>query len=115
MGRLPRRLSEREMALFTSVGQRLELGPGRAVFRRGEFGRSMFVIASGRVLLEFAGDLPDKLIGPDEYFGELAMFVGNHARSGSALASEPCGVYLFDPDALEKRMRGAPLQIAQFR
>ena len=114
MGRLPRRLSEREMALFTGVGQRLELGPGRAVFRRGEFGRSMFVIASGRVLLEFAGDLPDKLIGPDEYFGELALFVGNHARSGSALASEPCVVYVIEPDTFDGLMRSEPLQMAQF-
>src|SRR6185437_3105199 len=114
MGRLPRRLSEREMALFTGVGQRLELGPGRAVFRRGEFGRSMFVIASGRVLLEFAGDLPDKLIGPDEYFGELALFVGNHARSGSALASEPCVVYVIEPDTFEALLRSEPLQMAQF-
>ena len=114
MGRLPRRLSASEMALFTGVGQRLELGSGRAVFRRGEFGRSMFVIASGRVLLEFAGDLPDKLIGPDEYFGELAMFVGNHARSGSALAAEPCVVYVIEPDAFEALMRNEPMQMAQF-
>ncbi|HEX5959876.1 MAG TPA: GGDEF domain-containing protein [Rhodanobacteraceae bacterium] len=102
------------MALFTGVGQRLELAPGRAVFRRGEYGRSMFVIESGRVLLEFAGDLPDKLIGPDEYFGELALFVGSHARSGSALASEPCVVYLIDPDVFETLLRREPLQMAQF-
>jgi diguanylate cyclase (GGDEF)-like protein len=114
MGRLPRRLSEREMALFVGVGQRLELEPGRAVFRHGEFGRSMFVIASGRVLLEFSGDLPDKLIGPDEYFGELAMFVGNHARSGSALAAEACVVYVIEIDAFESLMRSEPLQMAQF-
>ncbi|MGH8184250.1 MAG: GGDEF domain-containing protein [Rhodanobacteraceae bacterium] len=114
MGRLPRQLSDREMALFTGAGQRLELGPGRAVFRRGEYGRSMFVIESGRVLLEFAGDLPDKLIGPDEYFGELALFVGNHARSGSALASDPCVVYVIEPDVFEELLRREPLQMAQF-
>ena len=33
MGRLPRRLSEREMALFVGVGQRLELEPGQQVYR----------------------------------------------------------------------------------
>src|SRR5690242_5944478 len=105
MGRLPRQLSQRGREVFASVGQRIELDAGRAVFRRGEF---------GRILLEFAGDLPDKLIGPDEYFGEVAPFVGNHARSGSALAAEPCVVYLVDPDAFEKLMRREPLQMAQF-
>lgn len=114
LGRLPRQLPTDEMELFASVGQRLELDAGRAVFRRGEFGRSMFVIASGRVLLEFSGDLPDKLIGPDEYFGELALFVGNHARSGSALAAESSVVYLIDPDAFEELLRREPLQMAQF-
>lgn len=114
MGRLPRQLSSDELALFVSVGRRLELDAGRAVFRRGEFGRSMFVIASGRILLEFSGDLPDKLIGPDEYFGELALFVGNHARSGSALASAPSVVYLIDPDIFEDLLRREPLQMAQF-
>ena len=114
MGRLPRQLSARELELFAGAGQRIELDSGRAVFRRGEYGRSMFVIQSGRILLEFAGDLPDKLIGPDEYFGELALFVGNHARSGSALAAEPSVVYLIDPDAFEGLMRREPLQMAQF-
>ena len=114
MGRLPRQLSQHERELFASAGQRIELDAGRAVFRRGEFGRSMFVIESGRILLEFAGDLPDKLIGPDEYFGELALFVGNHARSGSALAAEPSVLYLIDPDRFENLMRREPLQMAQF-
>jgi diguanylate cyclase (GGDEF)-like protein len=114
MGRLPRQLSAREMDLFVHAGQRMELSSGRAVFRRGEFGRSMFVIESGRVLLEFAGDLPDKLIGPDEYFGELALFVGNHARSGSALAAEPSVIYVIDPDVFETLLQREPLQMAQF-
>ncbi len=113
-GRLPRRLSEHELGLFAQVGQRRELGAGRAVFRRGEFGRNMFVIESGRILLEFAGDLPDKLIGPREYFGELALFVGNHARSGSAFAAEPCVLYLIEPDAFDDLLRREPLAMAQF-
>jgi diguanylate cyclase (GGDEF)-like protein len=114
VGQLPRQLSAREMTLFSSVGRRLELEPGHAVFRRGEYGRSMFVIVSGRVLLEFAGDLPDKLIGPNEYFGELALFVGNHARSGSALAAEPCVVHVIDPDVFDALLQREPLQMAQF-
>lgn len=114
LGRLPRQLSDEEMALFAGAGQRIELDAGRAVFRRGEFGRSLFVIESGRILLEFAGDLPDKLVGPGEYFGELAVFVGHHARSGSALASEPSVVYLIDPETFEELLRREPLTVARF-
>lgn len=114
VSRLPRQLSARELELFAAIGQRVELVSGRAVFRRGEYGRSMFVVESGRILLEFSGDLPDKLIGPGEYFGELALFVGNHARTGSALATEPSVVHLVDPDAFEELLGREPLQMAQF-
>lgn len=114
LGRLPRQLSADEMQLFAGAGKRLELRAGQAVFRRGEFGRSMFVIESGRILLEFAGDLPDKLIGPEEYFGELALIVGKHARSGSAVAAESCVVYLIDPDAFEQLLHREPSQMARF-
>lgn len=114
MGRLPRQLSAAELALFASAGQRQQLARGEAVFRRGEYGRNMFVIESGRLLLEFTGDLPDKLIGPAEYFGELALFVGNHARSGSAIAAEACVVYQLGPDAFRTLLAREPLAMASF-
>lgn len=114
MGCVPHQLEARELELFAAAGQRVELVSGRAVFRRGEYGRGMFVVESGRILVQFAGGLPDKLIGPGEYFGELALFVGNHARSGSALATEPSVVYLVGPDAFGNLLRGEPLRMAQF-
>ena len=112
--RLPRQLSEQEFSLLASVGERRQLQPGQTVFRRGEFGRAMFVIDSGRVLLEFSGDLPDKLIGPREYFGELALFIGNHARSGGALAAEPCTLYVIEQEAFDDLLSRAPETVAMF-
>lgn len=113
-GRPPRMLSAREQELFASAGRREQLEAGRAVFRRGEFGRSMFVIESGHVLLEFAGEAPDKLIGPGEYFGELALFAGSQARPGSALATEPCVVYVINPESFREVLQREPLPMAQF-
>ena len=81
---LPRELSEAEFGLFRQAGQRHEIAAGARIFRRGEPGRSMYVIEDGQVRLEFGDGLPDKLIGAREYFGELALFIGNHARSASA-------------------------------
>ena len=114
VARLPRQLSPQEFALFATVGERRELAPREAVFRRGEIGRNMFVIDSGRVLLEFSGDLPDKLIGPREYFGELALFVGNHARSGSAFAAEPCSLYMIEQAAFDSLLTRDPQHMALF-
>lgn len=112
--RLPRQLSDAEFALFASAGERRELMPGQTVFRRGEFGRAMFVIETGRVLLEFAGDLPDKLIGPREFFGELALFIGNHARSGGATAAEPCVLRMIEQDAYDELLEREPQALAMF-
>jgi len=114
VARLPRQLSDAEFSLLVSAGERRELMPGQTVFRRGEFGRAMFVIEQGRVLLEFCGDLPDKLIGPREFFGELALFVGNHARSGSAVAAEHCVLRMIEQEAFDDLLEREPQLLAQF-
>ena len=111
---LPRQLSDAERTLFKSVGERRQLGERDVIFRRGELGRAMFVIETGRVQLEFGDGLADKLIGPMEFFGELALFIGNHARVASAVASEPCVLYVIEANAFETLLEREPALMAQF-
>jgi diguanylate cyclase len=111
---LPRQLSDAERGLFVSVGQRRELAPREMIFRRGELGRTMFVIESGRVQLEFGDGLADKLIGPLEFFGELALFIGNHARVATAVAAEPSVLYAIEAAAFESVLDREPALMAQF-
>ena len=111
---LPRQLSEEERALFRSAGERRELQPREVIFKRGELGRAMFVIERGRVQLEFGDGVADKLIGPLEYFGELALFIGNHARMASAWAVEPVTLYVIEADAFEGLLEREPALMAQF-
>lgn len=59
---------------------------GEILFRKGEIGQNMYVIESGRVRLDFGDGLPSKLLGSREYFGELALFISNHARVAGAVA-----------------------------
>lgn len=111
---LPRQLSDEERALFRSAGERRELQPRDVIFRRGELGRAMFVIERGRVQLEFGDGVADKLIGPLEYFGELALFIGNHARMASACAAEPTTLYVIEADAFEGLLEREPALMAHF-
>ena len=111
---LPRQLSEAERELFRGAGARRELAPRDVIFRRGEHGRTMFVIETGRVQLEFGDGLADKLIGPFEFFGELALFIGNHARVASAIAAEPTVLYVIEADAFEAVLAREPALMAQF-
>ena len=85
---LARQLSEAGLNLLLAAGVPRLLAAGEVIFHRGEHGRSMFVVESGEVRLEFGDGLPDKAIGPREFFGELALFIGNHTRVANAVASE---------------------------
>ncbi|TDR41201.1 diguanylate cyclase (GGDEF)-like protein [Tahibacter aquaticus] len=111
---LPRQLSDAELALFVSAGQRRELIPREMIFRKGELGRAMFVIESGTIQLEFGDGMPDKLIGAREFFGELALFIGNHARVANAVAAETCVLRVIEHAAFESLLQTEAALLAQF-
>ena len=46
----------------------------------------MYVIAEGAIELDFGDDLIAKRLGPCEFFGELGLLIGDHARSADAIA-----------------------------
>ena len=111
---LPRELSGEEYALFSGVGRRRELKPGEVIFSRGELGRSMFIVESGQIELEFGDGMPDKLIGPREFFGDLALFIGNHARVANAAAIVPSVLIVVEHQAFDELIVSEPRLLAQF-
>ncbi len=111
---LPRELSEREFELFAGVGDRREVSAGEVIFRRGELGRSMFIVESGQIRLEFGDSMPDKLIGPREFFGELTLFIGNHTRVANALATAPAVLHVIEQHAFDVLLESHPDLLAQF-
>jgi diguanylate cyclase len=111
---LPRQVADDEWAMFAAVGARREVAAGEVIFRRGELGRSMFLIGHGQVQLEFGDGMPNKVIGPREFFGELALFIGNHTRVASAIALQPAELYVVENAAFEVLLERNPLLMAQF-
>jgi diguanylate cyclase (GGDEF)-like protein len=111
---LPRQLSDAECVLFAKAGQRRDVQPGEIIFRRGELGRSMFIVESGQVQLEFGDGLPDKLIGPREFFGELVLFIGSHTRVANAAALAPTTLRIVENDVFEDLIETEPRLLAQF-
>jgi CRP-like cAMP-binding protein len=49
----------------------------------------MYVISQGSVDLDFGDDLVAKRLGAPEFFGELGLLIGDHARSADATVSSP--------------------------
>lgn len=111
---LPRQLSDAEYALFSQAGESREIQPGEVIFRRGELGRAMFVVESGQIQLEFGDGLPDKLIGPREFFGELVLFIGSHTRVANAVAVMPTKLRLVESEVFDRLIATEPGLLAQF-
>jgi diguanylate cyclase (GGDEF)-like protein len=80
-------LNAEEYALFAQVGRLRAMEPGERLFRRGDLGTTMYVVAQGEVDLDFGDDLVAKRIGPHGFFGELGLLIGDHARSADATAA----------------------------
>ena len=81
-------LTAAEYALFAQVARTRKVEAGQRLFRRGDLGTAMFVIASGAVELDFGDDLVGKRLAAREFFGELGLLIGDHARSADATVAE---------------------------
>ena len=79
-------LSADEYALFQQIARARRVDAGECLFRRGDLGTTMYVIAQGEIELDFGDDLVGKQLGPHEFFGELGLLIGDHARSADAVA-----------------------------
>ena len=111
---LRRQLSEQELALFAGVGEQRAIPPGEIIFQRGELGRSMFIVESGQIRLEFGDGVPDKLLGAREFFGELVLFIGSHTRVANAVAVAPASLCIVEHDTFDKLIATEPQLLAQF-
>lgn len=111
---LPSQLSPEAFRVLASAGVSRAVLPGEELFRRGEAAQSMFLIDTGEVRLSFDEGLADKLLGPGQYFGELAVFIGRHQRFARAVAETPGVLYEITQDAFQALLAREPAQVAQF-
>ncbi|WDS34741.1 GGDEF domain-containing protein [Pseudoxanthomonas sp.] len=107
-------LSADELALFSSFGRERVFGPGELVFGRGQIMTQMYVCLEGEVDLDFGRDLIVKRIGPGEFFGELGLLIGDHARSADARAVDACRLIELDHDDFERLVKQDPVLVAHF-
>ena len=112
--RLPSQLSEAEFRVLASVGVSRAVLPGEALFGRGDEARSMFLVDTGQVRLCFDDGLADKLLGPGQYFGELAVFIGEHQRFARAVAETAGVLYEITQPAFQTLVQREPAQVARF-
>ena len=111
---LPRQLSDAEFVMLRGAGPARRVPADEVLFRKGELGHNMYIIETGEVRLDFGDGLPTKVLGPREYFGELALFIGNHLRVASAVAHTACSLRVVEYPAFDYLIENEPQLLAQF-
>jgi diguanylate cyclase (GGDEF)-like protein len=112
--RLPTIPTPREWALLTGAGFARAVLPGEQLFRRGDDGQAMFLIDAGEVRLGFEDGMADKVLGRGQYFGELAVFIGQHQRFASAVVEREGVLYEVTQDAFMRLLDREPAAVSQF-
>lgn len=107
-------LTAEEYTLFAQIGRARRIEPGERLFRRGDLGTTMYVIAQGEVDLDFGDDLIAKRLGPREFFGELGLLIGDHARSADAVAASPGMLLELSQQEFDQLVDRDPALLAHF-
>ena len=107
-------LTTAEYALFAQIAHSRRVEAGQRLFQRGDLGTTMYVIAHGVVELDFGDDLVGKRLGPREFFGELGLLVGDHARSADALVAEDGVMLELARDEFDALAQRDPHLLSQF-
>lgn len=107
-------LTAEEYALFAQIGRAHRVEAGERLFRRGDLGTTMYVIADGAVDLDFGDDLVAKRLGPREFFGELGLLIGDHARSADAIVSADGTLLTLEQREFELLVDRDPRLLAHF-
>lgn len=107
-------LSDPERAALRAIADVRDVPAGCTLVRRGERGHDMYIVESGRVGLDFGGDMPDKELGSGAFFGELALFVDDHERMARVFTLEPSRLLAVRRAAFEALLAREPALMAGF-
>ncbi len=112
--RSPTELTPAEREALVAVGVVRASLPGEHLFLRGDAGQSMYLIEVGEVRLTFDDGQSDKVLGPGQYFGELAVFIGQHQRYASAVVESAGALCEITRPAFQTLLHSDPVLAAQF-
>ncbi|MGV8959851.1 MAG: diguanylate cyclase domain-containing protein [Stenotrophomonas sp.] len=107
-------LSPAELALFARFGRSRKFAAGDVLFLRGDYGNCMYVVVSGIADLDFGEDLVVKYLGPNEFFGELGLLIGDHRRSADVRAATDMVVLELQREDFQQLIDHDPGVVAYF-
>ena len=103
-------LSEEEIERLSRASVKRIFAPGEAIVRKGQEGRSMFVIVRGNVRVQIPEADGQKVInrlGPNDFFGEMSLLTGE-PRSATVVAEDEVDVIEIRKGALKPIFEANP-------
>jgi CRP-like cAMP-binding protein len=94
--------TEQQLHAVVSLAERLHVDEGEVILREGRFGRELFVILEGSVVVTRAGRVVNEW-GAGDYFGELAAIEGA-PRSATVTATTDLEVLIVGPREFDAMM-----------
>jgi CRP-like cAMP-binding protein len=100
-------LAKKELSRIFDVGVINRVQEGEVLFRKGDAGRDMYAVLTGKIAIVIeSGETREVIaeLGPGELFGEVAMFGASHQRSAGAVAREFSQVLMLSEDTFKKML-----------
>ena len=106
-------LAAEDLVLFATFSAEQTFAEGAVIFREGDPGPCLYVVAEGKVRisrrLPGAGEEALAILEPGAIFGETSVFDPEQPhRSADAIAHESCTLLALGRDVLERLRRSAP-------
>ena len=95
--------SDRELAEIDSLVDDIEAEPGEVLTKEGHAGQESFIIVDGEAEVTLRGETK-ALLGPGEFFGEMALLDPGRPRSATVRAVTPMRLLVIDPRSLSRLM-----------
>jgi CRP/FNR family transcriptional regulator, cyclic AMP receptor protein len=101
-------LTSEHLQMIAGIASEKNLKMGEPIFREGEIGAEMYIIAQGRVriskIVPGVGEEALAILEPGSYFGEMAL-IDDTPRSADATAHTSCALYAIQKSDLEGLMQ----------
>lgn len=94
------------LEMFRNANDARPYRAGEAIFRAGDQGDNMYVVAEGQVRISANGKELD-VLGPGGVFGEIAL-IDNGPRSADAVAATDCRVVPIDANRFKFLVQQTP-------
>ncbi len=105
-------LSDEDARLVLSCARRRSYRRGEVVFHRDDPADALHLVASGtfaiRVITPLADTVALRVIGPGEWFGELALLRERHVRSATVEALSAADTHMLSLDEFNRLRREHP-------